>query len=93
MNVVAGWNETEFHAFGFFRDRKIYAAGEFANDPRTVLAIGAYLWDKNPANPNDNDGRVVVASIPEGPTLVFLFLALVLPLVARRARARARRSR
>jgi hypothetical protein len=69
------------------------AAGKFGNDPRTILAIGAYLWDKNPSNPNDNDGRVVVASIPEGPTLVFLFVALLLPIVARRTRRRPRRSR
>ena len=27
------------------------AAGKFGNDARIVLAIGAYLWDKNPANP------------------------------------------
>ena len=69
------------------------AAGKFANDPRIVLAIGAYLWYKNPANPADNDGRIVVASIPEGPTLVFLFVGAFLPILARRARTRGRRSR
>ena len=69
------------------------AAGKFGNDARIVFVIGAYLSDKNPANPNDNDGRIVVASIPEGPMLVFLFVALVLPIVARRARARGRRPR
>jgi len=67
------------------------AAGKFGNDARIVFVIGAYLSDKNPANPNDNDGRIVVASIPEGPPPVFLFVALLLPIVARRARTRGRR--
>ena len=67
-------------------------SGMFGNDPRTVVAIGAYLWDKNSGNPSDNDGRVVVTSIPEGPVLAFLFVALVLPIGLGRGRAR-RRSR
>ncbi len=61
-------------------------AGRFGNDPRTTVAIGAYLWDKNSGNPTDNDGRVVVASIPEGPVLAFLLVALILPLATRRVR-------
>jgi len=66
------------------------ASGKFGSDPRTILAIGAYLWDKNAGNPSDNDGRVVVASIPEGPVMAFLFIALVLPIAARRVRTRVR---
>ncbi len=31
LNVVAGWNEAEFHAFRLFGDGKIYAASKFAN--------------------------------------------------------------
>jgi len=62
------------------------------NDPRTIVAIGAYLWDKNSGNPSDNDGRVVVSSIPEGPVLAVLFVAVVLPTGLGRGRAR-RRSR
>ena len=65
---------------------------KFGNDPRTIVAIGAYLWDKNSGNPSDNDGRVVVTSIPEGPVLAFLFVAVVLPIGLGRGRAR-RRSR
>jgi len=38
------------------------AAGKFSNNPLTVLAIGAYLWD----GASDTDsGRVVVSTIPE----------------------------
>lgn len=47
---------------------------KFASDPWTVVAIGAHLWDDAA---NDNDGRAVVAQVPEPATA---FLAVVIPL-------------
>ena len=85
--TLSGAQNNEFYG-------RVLAAGKFSNDPRTVLAIGAYLWDKNPANTGDNDGRVVVAMVPEYPevlTAVVLFLAIAgSRRRVRRARARAR---
>ncbi len=64
------------------------ASGKFSNDPRTLLAVGGYLWDKNSGNPSDNDGRAVVATVPEATFVLLAGIAGALPLVriARRRR-------
>jgi hypothetical protein len=62
------------------------ASGKFSNDPRLVVAIGAYLWDD--ASPSEADaGRVVVANVPE-PLGVMAVAILGLPPLGRRLRAR-----
>jgi hypothetical protein len=58
------------------------AAAKFASDTKTRVAIGAYRWDENPANPTDNDGRILIAEVPE-PAAVLIALAASLGLGAR----------
>ena len=50
------------------------AAGRFASDPRTVLVIGAYRWDDTAA---DDDGRAVVAQVPEPAELLVGAVVLI----------------
>ncbi|HEV8595567.1 MAG TPA: hypothetical protein VGR51_08575, partial [Thermoplasmata archaeon] len=66
------------------------AVGKFTNDGRSQLAIGAYLWDKNANNNGDNDGRVVVAAVPEAAPLL-AGVALAVPISVWRARQRRQR--
>ena len=69
------------------------AVGKFGNDARQQVAIGAYLWDKNSGNPIDNDGRVVVAAVPEAPMFMLIAVLLLVILAGRRTGTRTSRCR
>jgi hypothetical protein len=65
--TLSGSQDTE--RFGY-----ALATGKFASDTRSLLAIGAYLWDKSG---NQNDGRVVVAFVPEAAEFLALTAILI----------------
>jgi len=65
------------------------AGGRFASDTRTIVVFGAYLWDDTASSEN-NQGRVVVASVPEpAPLLVAVVVGFgILAVRSRRGRQR-----
>jgi hypothetical protein len=69
------------------------AGARFGSDARTRVAIGAYRWDDNSANPSDNDGRVLIAEVPEPASLLVfagIFVGLCVLSLKRRGLVRNR---